>query len=335
MELCREGHSLPRRDFRVLRAIECREDGWRMSSRKLHCHRCPLLWLQGHERHCHPCLRRGAEIGGERVYAYRHDDTAAPYLVRRIGVDLSSEEDVDKFLVEVEKLAEKSDYEVVLIIFDTLARSIGTLDENCSRSMTGVAETAEHIAAETGAHVMLIHHTGKDAERGGRGSSALRGAVFTELSLKPDGTAVVIAQEKQRTMAKALPVQFKTVPVVLGKDEDGEDRTTAHIVELAGKVEGARKPERGKESSGCDVAVLTALHIRGMMSKRSAQPFRPRDILSTLPSEVFGRIALDSQVKRVGRALEKLADRPQPLVKKVEQGWCLVPSDVPGPSERK
>jgi len=260
----------------------------------------------------------------ERAHAYHDDKTAAPYFIRKAGVDLSSKDEVERFLVEVKGLSDTSPNEVVLVVFDTLARSIGVLDENCSSSMTHIAEIAEYIAAELNAHVMLVHHTGKDAERGGRGSSALRGAVFTELSLKPDGKLVVLSQEKQRTMPKSLSVQFGTVPVVLGKDEDGEDRTTVHLVELAGKVEGARNTGREKDNSGCKTAVLTALHIRGLAGSRSSEPFRPREILDTLPPELFGSIAMDSRIKRVSRALEELADRTKPTVIKVDQGWCLI-----------
>lgn len=264
----------------------------------------------------------------ERVHAYGTDATAAPYLVRTAGVDLSIRDDVDDFLEEMEAIAEACDHDVVLIVFDTLARSIGELDENCSNSMTRVAETAERLATQLNAHVMLVHHTGKDTERGGRGSSALRGAVYTELCLKPDGKRVVLSQEKQRAMPKAAPVQFKTKPVVLGKDEDEEDRTTVHVVELETEDEagGDRKPNQPSAGSPCDTAVLTALHIRHMTPGPSAETFRPRDILDLLPDELFADIAADSRVRRVSRTLEKLAGRPQPVVEKVDGGWRLAPA---------
>lgn len=260
----------------------------------------------------------------ERVHAYYDDETAAPYLVRKVGIDLSSMEDVEKFMVEMKGLATASDHETVLIVFDTLARSIGVLDENCSSSMTRIAETAEYMASELNAHVMLVHHTGKDADRGGRGSSALRGAVYTELALKPDGKLVVLAQEKQRTMPKDLPVQFKTTSVKLGEDEDGEDRTTVHVVELEGKVETAQKRGRQKEPSACATGVLTALHFRKSMGKHSVEPFHATEILDALPPELFGDIRPDSRLRNVTRALEDLSTRAKPMVKKDARGWHLV-----------
>lgn len=270
----------------------------------------------------------------ERVHAYHDDDTAAPYIIRTAGVDLSSTHEVARFLAEAKRLASSCAHEVVLIVFDTLARSIGTMDENCSSSMTCIAETAEQIAAELDAHVMLVHHTGKDVDRGGRGSSALRGAVSTELALKPDGTVVVLSQEKQRTMPKAQSVQFKTVPVILGKDEDGDDRTTVHVAELDGKVETARNGRHEKSGAACVTAVQTALHIRAMNGARLQETFRPREILDTLPPELFGKSVMESRIRRVSRALEELAGRPRPVVEKDDEGWRLAsPQAVKSGSE--
>lgn len=266
----------------------------------------------------------------ERVHAYGHDETAAPYVIRKAGVDLSSTHEVARFLAEVKRLASSWTHEVVLIVIDTLARSIGTMDENCSSSMTHIAETAELIAAELNAHVMLVHHTGKDADRGGRGSSALRGAVSTELALKPQEKVVVLSSEKQRTMPKSLLVQFKTTPVVLGKDEDGDDRTTVHVVEVEGTVVNARKGRDEKNGASSVTAVQTALHIRAMNGAQFAKTFRPREILDTLPAELFGNLALESRIRRVSRALEELARRPKPMIKKDDDGWRLVPSDASG-----
>lgn len=271
----------------------------------------------------------------ERVHAYKSSKDAAPYIVRIAGVDLSNRADVDRFLDELRCLIAESCEDIILIVFDTLARSIGDLDENCSSSMTAVADTLEYIATALNAHAMLVHHTGKDAERGGRGSSALRGAVFTEVALKPEESRVIVTQEKQRSMPKAPPVQFKIKPVVIGKDEDGDDRTTVHIEEIDGKVADLRSKGHSKSPDACETAVLTALHIRPMMGKISSEPFRPRDVLSTLPPELFGTIEEESRIKNVSRSLVKLAERQPPLVEKVTDGWRLVPTLVETVTSKK
>ncbi|MBF0295431.1 MAG: AAA family ATPase [Magnetococcales bacterium] len=66
-----------------------------------------------------------------------------------------------------------------LIVLDPLSRFRGG-DENASQDITRIVEAAEHLAKETGAAVLLVHHIGKSAALGGndsqhaaRGSSAL------------------------------------------------------------------------------------------------------------------------------------------------------------------
>ena len=172
----------------------------------------------------------------DRVHVYDPRAALDPwqYIVRMAPVDLSSETDVDAFVGDLAHLHRQTGEKIVLVVFDTLARSIGTSDENCASAMTGIANAAERIVRQLKTHVMLVHHTGKDTDRGGRGSSALRGAVDTEVSLAPLKCGAVIArQEKQRTMPKSGPVWFRTESHVLGQDEDGEDRTTVKALEIS------------------------------------------------------------------------------------------------------
>lgn len=265
-----------------------------------------------------------AESVLDRMKAYPTNHKAAgPYIVRLSAVDLSSAEQVQKFIEDLKQIHHHTGEKIILVVFDTLARSIGQADENCAQAMTGIVNAADAIARAVKAHVMLVHHTGKDVERGGRGSSALRGAVDTELSLLPlkSGT-VVVSQEKQRTMPKSPPVYFRTEPHVLGLDEDGEDRTTVKAVE----VEGPPQPEPVKKTTGdtgCSQAVHTALYIRRMTGAQATLPFRPRDILETLPPELFGAISDESRLRSIVRTLEKLAKTNTPIVEKTSEGWCL------------
>ena len=61
-----------------------------------------------------------------------------------------------------------------------------------------------HLRVGTGAHAMLLHHTGKDVSQGARGHSSLRAAVDTEIEMTWDkegqsGLATVTKQRDSRT----------------------------------------------------------------------------------------------------------------------------------------
>ena len=62
--------------------------------------------------------------------------------------------------------------EIVLIVFDTLARMIPGLDENSAQAMGTAIAATDRVREAFGCSVALVHHSGKDEERGMRGSSA-------------------------------------------------------------------------------------------------------------------------------------------------------------------
>jgi len=89
--------------------------------------------------------------------------------------------------------------EPVLIVIDTLARSMAGGDENGGRDMGAVIEAADRLRQATGATVLLVHHTPKD---GGtlRGHSSLEGAVDTAIEVRSEDRAVTVTSAKQKDM---------------------------------------------------------------------------------------------------------------------------------------
>jgi hypothetical protein len=120
-----------------------------------------------------------------------------------------------------------------LIVIDTLSQALAGGDENSSVDMGLFIAVIAHIRKATGAHTMLIHHSGKDIAKGGRGWSGVRGAIDTEIELDKDkkGEGAVATIKKQRDMEGVdRTYHYALESVVLGKDEDGDDVTSAVIV---------------------------------------------------------------------------------------------------------
>lgn len=120
------------------------------------------------------------------------------------------------------------DTPLALVVIDTLARSIGDGDENSAKDVSGFVQNLDQIRDQTGAHVLVVHHSGKDAERGARGSSALRAAVDTEIAIDAQRRATA---PKQRDLPIADPLFFDLQQVTLGQDNDGEPVTSAIVVD--------------------------------------------------------------------------------------------------------
>ena len=247
------------------------------------------------------------------------------YIVRAEAVDLSDHEAVTAFIEDLKAISKRYGEEIVLTVFDTLARSIGSTDENSSGDMTKIAGAADRIARTMKSHVMLVHHTGKDADRGGRGSSALRGAVDTEICLTPaPNGSVCVTQVKQRSMQQSEPVWFKTEAVVLGKDEDGEDRTTVRAVEAEEPAKAGKSPATGGATEARRTAVATALHIRRKSVSIATKPFKTSELIDWLPAELFKDMAAESRNKSVIRILEALAKETTPKVCGANGTWQLI-----------
>lgn len=118
-----------------------------------------------------------------------------------------------------------------LIIFDTLARVMGGLDENTAPDIAQLVAGLDLIRRATGAHVMLVHHTGKDAARGARGHSSLRAAIDTEIELTRDEVGQITAEvTKQRDGPTGYRFGYTLRQVELGRDQDG-DPVTSCLVE--------------------------------------------------------------------------------------------------------
>lgn len=144
-----------------------------------------------------------------------------------------------------------------LIIVDTLARAMGDRDENAASDIGSLVSNCDIIRAATGAHVMLVHHVGKDFAKGARGHSALRAAIDTEIVLSRDEESGLITARvsKQRDGATGIEIKYRLRVVSLGEDEDGDEVTTC-VVEPA-TLEAT--PSQSDEMSEAERVALRAL----------------------------------------------------------------------------
>ena len=119
-----------------------------------------------------------------------------------------------------------------LVVVDTLARTIGAGDENAAKDIGVLVGNLDRIGRETGALVMVVHHAGKDEDKGARGSGALRAAADTEIHVKATGQARVATVRKQRDGEDGLTFPFRLVPVQIGEKPNGKPITSCVVEHL-------------------------------------------------------------------------------------------------------
>ncbi len=124
------------------------------------------------------------------------------YLVKAVP-RISDKADTAALVEEIKALG----VPVRAVVLDTVARMTGGEDENQAATGNQVIESAEAIREALDCAVILIDHTGKDAAKGARGSSAkFAGAdAAFEVSRDGDGLLVTIACRKQKDADEGEP----------------------------------------------------------------------------------------------------------------------------------
>lgn len=120
-----------------------------------------------------------------------------------------------------------------LIVVDTMAAATPGGDENSGEAMGQMLQHCKAMHKATGALVLLIHHSGKDATKGARGWSGIRGAMDVMIEVTRNGDFRLATVYKMKDGEDGQSWNFKLSPVVLGIDEDGEEITSCVIEVVA------------------------------------------------------------------------------------------------------
>lgn len=131
-----------------------------------------------------------------------------------------------------------------LIVIDTLSRLLTGLDENSAKDASMVTKFAEQLARYYECFVLLIHHTGKDQNKGARGSSAFYANVDTVLStkLKQGGTELRARKQKDADVSDDVSYfKVKEIGASIVMER------TAELADLSGKKQTSRYGWAGVE----------------------------------------------------------------------------------------
>jgi len=160
----------------------------------------------------------GAARFGDRILAWCKENKVEPsslsgqFAVVPVRVSLDNPEDLKAFL------AADPD-PCALVVFDTLARCMDG-DENSTRDMGVAVKGLDHVRERYGCAVIAVHHSGKDSDRGGRGSTALPGAVDATLRVTRDTAGrTVLTSVEMRDTSEGRTMLFEPVQVVFDKDD--------------------------------------------------------------------------------------------------------------------
>lgn len=175
-----------------------------------------------------------------RIKAYCHQQGISP-----ADVDMDVISDITPNLLEpahitdlIKDIKQRQPYD--LIVMDTFAQVMPGANENSGEDVGKALAECKRIHRHTGAMVLLVHHSGKDASKGARGWSGLRAAADVELEVLRSDELRSISVTKLKDGQDGAQIGFKLHTVILGEDEDGDDITSC-IVEYTNTGRAAKE----------------------------------------------------------------------------------------------
>lgn len=175
-------------------------------------------------------------------------------------LSLLNESDVDRMIAAIKEAERLDGAPCKLVIVDTLARAMPGGDENTGKDMSRYVSGKDKIRAEIGAHVMSVHHCGKNEDNGARGHSSLRAAVDTEIKVtKPsDGLVSLVTVTKQRDLPAIEPMAFSLETIELGADRRG-NAITSCLVNPEGEIPSPQSKSPGRKAKCTPEDLLSLL----------------------------------------------------------------------------
>ena len=189
------------------------------------------------------CALEGGFGIRNRVAAFRQehalDGQNIPFGIVPMSLDMLNPDDPSALVTAIRTEAEEIGFPIGFVVIDTVARAMAGGNENAPDDMGMLVHHGDLIRQETGAHLMWIHHSGKDEAKGARGHSSLRAATDTEIEITSDGTSRVARVTKQREYECSGEFPFSLKVVELGQNQRGKTITSCVVEHGEGNAAGA------------------------------------------------------------------------------------------------
>jgi RecA/RadA recombinase len=254
----------------------------------LMCHIATKSTWYGHKINACPITYVALEgVGGiaKRFRAWeKYYQTKIPDTLKIVSEHLSllSPEDTKKL---AQKLVEIT-MGAGLIVIDTLNQSAPEADENVSKDMGRIISNAQLLQKLTNSHVMLVHHSGKDASKGLRGHSSLLAALDLAIQVNRSGNTRSWGVTKSKDGVDGSIHLFRLEQVILGYDDDNEEiNSCVAVPDIQSTIQASKPKPRGPQQA---IALMVVTRL----------------IKSQDGSEDSKRIELVDAIKEVGNSLQ-------------------------------
>lgn len=159
--------------------------------------------------------------------------------------------DVEELTAEILAYNKHTD----LIVIDTMAQTTTGGDENSAKDMNIALKYLEALRNATKSAAHLVHHAGKNEDRGARGSSTLKAALDVQFQVSRSGEQRLFWVSKMKDGIDGFGWNFSLQPEQLGADTDGE-MTSSCFVKYEDKILDDRPAARKKSFTTSEAHIL-------------------------------------------------------------------------------
>lgn len=215
-------------------------------------------------------------------------------------------------------------YNIKTVVFDTLSRMIAGTDENSSKEMNQVINVFDKVRTVTGAGVVVVHHTSKSGGSG-RGSSALQGALDSEIMVEKDHKIDKRGEPIRDDKCVGKPIRIRTTKVKNGEGAEGEDSIKLSITKsgesalLTDRVGNVGNPTLGLPNG--QPAPVEALTVEEQLAAARAE-------IERLKAENTAPVAAPEPAEVIDAPASHLTVVPDPEPEPVAEPTPVVEPDV-------
>jgi len=168
-----------------------------------------------------------------RKRAWEQKHRKAPLMrVLPMTTIMDDPKDVGQLVQVLREYKKRIKQPIKMIVVDTLNRSMMG-NENDNSDMADFVRGCEKLQHEHKCGVVVVHHSGKDAERGARGASALKAATDFEVMVGKKDDMITVTHTRAKDVEPLPPVICRAEVVVIEGYLDYKSREITSLVPMA------------------------------------------------------------------------------------------------------
>lgn len=184
---------------------------------------------------------------GKRIKGWRKhhglEGVEVPFLLLPTAVEIGDEKQRGKLLRTIDAAKDKAGFDIGLIVIDTVSRALAGGDENSQEAMGQFVSACDAIKAHAGGALLGVHHSGKDKDKGMRGSTVLLGACDAVMKATKSEHLVTLTTEKQKDAEEAQPIHLEMRTERWAQGLDEEQTTLVPIKKSTEQIAAEQKSE--------------------------------------------------------------------------------------------